>query len=107
MRIFSLLLVLGLLSACKSKEATTQASAAKAMRQLKWICGTWYNETEKGTLYEVWAAKGASEYNGFSFFISGNDTLFSESIIIPLYLEIFGFPDQQFLKMYRPLDLSW
>ncbi|MFZ4544104.1 MAG: DUF6265 family protein [Saprospiraceae bacterium] len=82
MRIFTILLLIGLFASCRSKEVATKSSAAKTFNQLKWLSGTWFNESDKGVLYEIWERNGSSEYAGRSFFISGKDTLFSESIRI-------------------------
>ena len=75
--IFTLLLLLTLVSCDKTKKTETQK-----IHQLDWLVGTWENNSDKGNLSENWEQINDSTYNGKTYFIRGNDTLHSETFVV-------------------------
>jgi hypothetical protein len=45
-----------------------------------WLVGTWVNEREHGNIYESWTVKNKNELQGFSYLISGQDTIVKETM---------------------------
>lgn len=46
----------------------------------KWMLGTWQNTSPQGTLVEAWQKENDTLFNGYSHFIVGADTVFTEHI---------------------------
>ena len=67
-------------TACKKPSSST---VAPALQKAAWLIGNWENKTPKGLSVETWTDPGnGTAYEGKSYFISGKDTLFSETIRI-------------------------
>ncbi len=75
-------------------EACNQASKAPANKQsvsgkdyaliktLSWLQGSWLSQSPHGNAIEVWSIQNDSVYAGKSYFVSGSDTLSSETITL-------------------------
>jgi hypothetical protein len=50
--------------------------------KISWLIGEWHNNSPDGHLTETWVQQSDSIFAGKSFFIVGNDTVFSEAITI-------------------------
>jgi hypothetical protein len=82
-------IALCLLLSCKTdppKAAAETSSPTTALHtnleKADWLLGKWGNTSSDGELTESWQKANDSVYNGESYFISGKDTLFSETIVI-------------------------
>jgi hypothetical protein len=51
-----------------------------AIHNAKWMLGRWENVSTDGTLIEAWQKQNDTTYTGYSHFIIGKDTVFSEQI---------------------------
>lgn len=51
-----------------------------AINDAEWMLGTWKNESKDGTLIEAWQKQNDTTYTGYSHFIIGKDTVFTEQI---------------------------
>ncbi|OGO76924.1 MAG: hypothetical protein A2Y23_08810 [Clostridiales bacterium GWB2_37_7] len=73
---------LSLLFACQSKvkPSVTEASKYPELKKTEWLLGAWQKQSAKGILTESWLQLNDSTFIGRSFFVSGGDTLSSESI---------------------------
>jgi hypothetical protein len=71
---------------CQKKENTetlTIETAPKTFAQIEkadWLLGEWGNTTKEGVLTEKWTKENDSTFLGKSYFITGKDTAFTESI---------------------------
>lgn len=68
--------VVCLLFACQSRVGNQNAQLSK----VDWLLETWQKQSAKGILTESWQRLDDSTFVGRSFFVSGGDTLSSESI---------------------------
>ncbi len=50
--------------------------------KLSWLIGTWETKTPKGSLYETWTRKSATEFQGKSYYLNKKDTLLFESVLL-------------------------
>lgn len=48
--------------------------------KVRWLIGTWVNESEKGITYESWSEKNTSELEGISYLLNEQDTVVKETI---------------------------
>ncbi|HLN95969.1 MAG TPA: DUF6265 family protein [Flavobacterium sp.] len=75
-----------LLSACGKKEAAappTEKPSQKAssfLNAASWLEGRWENRSKEGVLSEIWQRKNDSLYQGASYFVVENDTVFAENV---------------------------
>lgn len=72
-------------TSCQKKETTTTETtpAPKVFAQLNkagWLVGEWGNTSEEGVLTETWTAANDSTFDGKTYFITGKDTAFTETI---------------------------
>lgn len=65
-----------LLFACQSPVSISYSKLSKT----SWLLGTWQRQSSKGILTESWQKLNDSTFIGQSLFVSGDDTLSSESI---------------------------
>ena len=65
-----------LLFACQSPVSIRYSKLSKT----SWLLGTWQNQSAKGILTESWQQLNDSTFVGQSNFVSGGDTISSESI---------------------------
>jgi hypothetical protein len=73
---FSLLVI----SSCNDSNKSLPANNYSRTKGFDWLVGTWENQTKDGTLTEAWEKMNDSTFKGQSYFVSGTDTSFSESI---------------------------
>ena len=73
---FSLLAI----SSCNDPSKSLPANNYSRPKGFDWLVGTWENQTKEGTLTEAWEKLNDSTFKGQSYFVSGTDTSFSESI---------------------------
>lgn len=52
------------------------------LEKVNWLVGAWGNTTPEGNLTETWSQANDSTLTGKTVFMSGNDTLFTETIEI-------------------------
>ncbi len=72
------------LTACKKEQAPAEV-AAPSYDQLKsaaWMLGSWANNSEQGNFSEYWTMENDSTYQGKSFVVVQNDTVFAERAIL-------------------------
>lgn len=77
------LLATVLLGACTSPVTNESIVGTKTYDELGkayFMIGEWENASEEGTFTEAWEKQNDSVYSGRSYFITGKDTSFSESI---------------------------
>lgn len=72
-------------TSCQKKEttATETTPASKVFAQLNkasWLVGEWGNTSKEGVLTETWTTENDSTYTGKTYFITGKDTAFTETI---------------------------
>lgn len=71
---------------CQKKENTetiTQEPISKTFAQIEkasWLIGEWGNTSKEGVLTETWTKENDSTFLGKTYFITGKDTAFTESI---------------------------
>lgn len=71
---------------CQKKENTetiTQEPISKTFAQIEkasWLIGEWGNTSKEGILTETWTKENDSTFLGKTYFITGKDTAFTESI---------------------------
>ena len=77
-----LLLIVITISCTDSKKdtTTTDVKRSSGIEKADWLIGSWQSTSPEGTVTESWTAMNDSTYAGKTFFISGKDTLSSESI---------------------------
>ncbi|SHH19817.1 DUF6265 family protein [Flavobacterium defluvii] len=80
--LFSVILVLAILSSCKKE---TKPETAKKnysnLAKAEWFIGEWGNKSAEGELTERWKKENDSVYLGESYFVVGqNDTVFAEHV---------------------------
>jgi len=81
--LFALLVVETLLLSCNASTKTIpEATKHELIQSANWLIGRWEKTTDQGTLSETWKQDSDSSFVGASYFVSGNDTLFSESICL-------------------------
>ncbi len=68
------LIALTLLSISCAKE--------KNITKAEWLIGNWDNKSAEGYLVENWKKVNDSVFNGESYFIVGNDTVFAETVVL-------------------------
>ncbi|NUY82487.1 hypothetical protein HUK80_16395 [Flavobacterium sp. MAH-1] len=79
------LMTLAILGCSDKKKETEPASEAKTsvasnLDDAKWLLGKWQDVSEEGTLTETWTPESDSSYAATSFFITGKDTAFAETV---------------------------
>jgi hypothetical protein len=72
------LLTLITFSSCKKESNQEPHEIDKA----DWLIGNWENKSAFGNLSENWEKLNDSTFTGTSYFIKGNDTLHSESVVL-------------------------
>lgn len=81
--VLSLALIV-LVTACTSEQPKTDVSTPKpaheAHQQAAWLLGRWENNSDQGSLSEIWKKQNDSLYIGVSYFVIAGDTVFSESV---------------------------
>jgi hypothetical protein len=71
---------------CQKKENTEtniQGPTPKTFAQIEkanWLIGEWANTSKEGVLTETWTKENDSTFLGKTYFITGKDTAFTESI---------------------------
>jgi hypothetical protein len=73
---FSLLAI----TACNESIKSLPANNYSRTKGFDWLVGTWENQSKEGKLTEAWEKMNDSTFKGRSYFVSGTDTSFSESI---------------------------
>ncbi len=68
------------ISSCNDSNKSLPADNYSRTKGFEWLVGTWENQTKEGTLTETWNKLNDSTFSGNSYFVSGTDTSFSESI---------------------------
>jgi len=63
-----------------SRNNIEDESGLNTIEHLKWLTGNWKSVSTKGIFYETWKKENDTMFSGRGFFISGNDTLFSEKL---------------------------
>lgn len=48
--------------------------------KVRWLIGTWVNESKHGNIYESWSVKSKNELLGISYLLNGQDTVMKETI---------------------------
>ena len=77
----ALLVTSSLLFSCNSLNGNPpKTDNHELIQSAEWLLGRWENTDEQGTLSETWEKDSDSSFAGASYFVSGDDTLFSESI---------------------------
>lgn len=74
-----------LFTSCLKKEDNKIEIVTKKypkLEEAKWLIGSWGNSTKEGDLTESWNQLNDSTLSGKTTFISGKDTLFTETIEI-------------------------
>ena len=84
-KITVLIAVLSLIACSdKKKDAIETAEPKNAVtvkpEEANWLLGNWQNVTKEGTLTETWTRESDSSLAAETFFITGKDTSFSESV---------------------------
>lgn len=77
-------------AACGNKNNTKITPAPEAplkpryelLQQASWLLGSWQNEMPEGTIVEEWKSLNDSVFSARSFFVSGKDTSFGETITL-------------------------
>lgn len=72
-------------TSCQTKETTTTETTPtpKVFAQLNkanWLVGEWGNRSKEGILTETWTIENDSTFSGKTYFITGKDTAFTETI---------------------------
>lgn len=80
--IIALLLIITFQPSCS--EPNKKTPKPNKLEQFDWLIGSWSNVSSEGELFERWIKTNDSTFSGNSFFISNNDTLFSEQISLEL-----------------------
>ncbi len=76
------------LTACAKKEDKTDESIpeyALKLQKAEWLLGNWGNTTPEGRLVENWRKVNEVQFNGESYFIVKNDTVFAETVVLNQY----------------------
>ena len=68
------------LIACNDSSKSLPANNYSRTKGFDWLEGTWENQSKEGTLTESWEKMNDSTFNGQSYFVTGTDTSFPESI---------------------------
>lgn len=68
------------ISSCNDSSKSLPANNYSRTKGFDWLVGTWENQSKEGTLTEAWEKMNDSTFKGQSYFVSGTDTSFSESI---------------------------
>lgn len=82
------LLLTFIVEACNQAAKTPALNQAKPVndysliKALSWLDGSWQSQSPQGKAIEVWTIQNDSVYAGKSFFVSGSDTLSSETITL-------------------------
>ncbi|GAA4766846.1 MULTISPECIES: DUF6265 family protein [Flavobacterium] len=83
---YSVTIIISLLfTSCLKKDDKKDLAETKKYEKLenaKWIIGSWGNTTKEGVLSETWSQLNDSTLSGKTAFITGKDTLFTETIEI-------------------------
>jgi hypothetical protein len=67
------------------KEQKTEKTVEKPVLKMKnaeWLIGNWANKMPDGNLTENWHKVNDSLFHGESYFVTGRDTVFSETVIL-------------------------
>jgi len=80
------------ITACTNKKnnaeipATEQTAPFKPrhelLQQASWLLGSWHSVMPEGTIVEEWKAENDSVFSVRSFFVSGTDTSFGETVTL-------------------------
>lgn len=66
---------------CKEKDVVEkQETQYTILQKANWFLGRWKNNSPEGNLSESWVKQNDSTFNGESYFVIENDTVFAESI---------------------------
>lgn len=66
---------------CKEKDIVEKRETQYSILQkANWFLGRWENNSPEGNLSESWVKQNDSTFNGESYFVIENDTVFAESI---------------------------
>lgn len=65
---------------CNNSTADNNRKSFNELEKANWLIGEWQNSSPEGNATEIWAKQNDSTYSGKSYFISGKDTLSSETI---------------------------
>jgi hypothetical protein len=68
------------LAACNDSSKSLPTNNYSRTKGFDWLQGTWENQSKEGTLTEAWEKLNDSTFSGNSYFVTGTDTSFSESI---------------------------
>lgn len=80
-KFYSILLLITLLfSFVSCKNSNDKNKTFEEIEKVSWLIGSWENQSEEGTLSEIWKKKNDSTLVGESYFIREKDTLHSERI---------------------------
>lgn len=74
--------ILLVLSLASCNNTNTANKTYNAIKNASWVIGTWQNQSEEGTVVEMWEKQNDSTLVGNSFFIIGKDTVSSEKITL-------------------------
>lgn len=77
-------------AACGNKNNTETATTPEVppkpryelLQQASWLLGSWQSELPEGTIVEEWKTLNDSVFSARSFFVSGKDTSFGETITL-------------------------
>ncbi|MFP9116017.1 DUF6265 family protein [Flavobacterium sp. RHBU_3] len=76
------LIALGLFTASCKKEKEETPAPDRQISKAEWLLGRWENPSKDGLYEETWVKANDSVLNGASYYISGKDTLFSETVVL-------------------------
>jgi len=77
----ALLVTSSLLFSCNSQnDKAPKTDSHELIQSAEWLIGRWENTDDQGTLSETWKKDSDSSFAGASYYVSGGDTIFSESI---------------------------
>jgi len=81
-RILFGIVVCSAMISCGKKDAPVLPQVAKVTELSKadWLLGNWESNSEQGSLLETWTRANDSVYKGSTYFVTGKDTMFTESI---------------------------
>lgn len=78
--IFGLLVALLLISCKKEVVVVPHQKQFLQLQKADWFLGRWENNSEEGSLSEIWKKQNDSTFYGESYFVIKNDTVFAETI---------------------------
>lgn len=83
---FMVLTIISAIISCNNssnqKETESNIKNYDNLENASWLIGKWQNNSTDGNATEIWEKKNDSTFAGKSYFVTGNDTVSSETISI-------------------------